>query len=168
MVSIVRAGVSCLPIVSPFVNYYNGRELVGTIQDVNATIQSAVRDTKPTGLNVLLTALSPEARIEALQKQLQDCENEIQNTGILEVKKNRVYTACSLVGHVLSIALIVGAVALNILPGVLAGVGIFVFSLNIASVIYQINKSYINEANLNQAKRDIARSRQALRTPPTE
>ena len=168
MVSIVRAGVSCLPIISPAVNLYNMAELNNTIGCVQASMDGTNRATRSFNGASWFSVESRNQGIASLRTQLQGCDAEIQNTGIPGVRKDRIYSICSLVGHVLTIALVVSALALNLLPGVTAGIIIFAFSISGLLIAHRLKMSYAYEAAFIRASGVMTRGLQTLQALPTK
>ena len=97
-ISCIRAGASCLPIVGPFVGWYNRFEFRNDL----------------IGMTEALSRFTGESKTEL---------TEIKNKYLPLAQKARAYHICDIVGNVLSVAAVVGLIALrmlSLLPGVVA------------------------------------------------
>ncbi len=112
-ISCIRAGASCLPIVGPFVGWYNrfefGNELIG--------------------MREALFVFTEKSKTEL---------TEIKNEYLPIAEKGRVYILCDIVGNVLSVATVVGLIALRILSPLLGVVAAAVFTLQAVHLIRRL------------------------------
>ena len=123
-ISYLRAGASCLPLIGPFVGLYN------TIETENEIKLSSDRKIDPVCKMRLNLAGIKMERGQNPKQELQTEKNELINTFMPKFQKGRLYASCAIIGNVLSVATIVGLVALNILSGVLVPITLSLFSSN--------------------------------------
>lgn len=114
-ISYVRAGISCLPIIGPFVAYYN------VIQVKNELFNPLINAL--TQLNLSMTQLKDSLPLlsgkkESLDVALQDIETKkkkLKDRFIPIIQKGRFYSLCGVVGNIVSVITAVALASMGIL-----------------------------------------------------
>ena len=143
-ISYMRAGASCLPLVGPFVGLYNALEVKNELSSRHLSL-SNLRYTI-TGVQKTLAALTGTQ--EGVDKSAQEQERqraELKNKCLSASQKGCLYAICGIVGNVLSIATLVGLVALGILsvvPEVVVAPASFTFqAVFLSYILHQHNEN---------------------------
>jgi hypothetical protein len=141
----VRAGLSCLPLVGPFIAMYNALEVKGELSLSSPLDQLSLTAASLSRLAGTLSPLSGNTEgVDKANEPLESCQHELTKRLLSVSQKGRLYSICGIVGSVLSVATEVGLIALGILtvvPGVVAA-AYFTFQVAVLSYnLYRHNKN---------------------------
>lgn len=150
-ISYPRAIASCLPMVGPFVAVYNvlkaDREIPrGFAADMG--FAPALRN-----LERLFQVFSGQGVSEQQAREVDTIRNRRISDVLLLLEEKRLYTICGLVGSVLSVACIVGLVALGILKTYLGFLGVGAYLIH---VVAHARNWYLVNNEITELKRIAA------------
>ena len=134
-VSYIQAGVSCLPLVGPFVGFYTNWKLKNEMESGVALESLSL---SATGMMRGLSAFAGnEKGVEEAQRSLDEQNALLRNKYLGGSQRGRIYAICGIVGNVLSVALLVGLTALRILSVQVGLIWCFAFTLQ--AIVLSLN-----------------------------
>ena len=149
--SYIRAATSCLPFIGPLVSVYNACEAnnemaLNSLCNSFSNIQTSVAklgmafSSFEDNPNAVKNAQEPFR--QELQRQKNQRAQDLEKR-LLACKKGRVYSICGIVGNVLSLALVVGLIALRILraPVLISSAGFIVQAVVLSYNLFRYDEA---------------------------